>query len=133
MGPYPPHPRTQLNIELETLRANKSIGKGLDAAVTLIATEGSDEGMILRRYEDSLPEFFNVSQVAVSQVPAQSVGATQSSSALLIKAEVAAGSKCERCWRVVPDVGSDARWPSVCSRCAEALDAINFPPTQEAA
>ena len=63
----------------------------------------------------------------------KSVGATQNSSALLIKAEVAAGSKCERCWRVVPDVGSDARWPSVCSRCAEALDAINFPPTQEAA
>jgi isoleucyl-tRNA synthetase len=120
--------RELVNIELEALRANKSIGKGLDAAVTLIATEGSDEGMILRRYEDALPEFLNVSQVTV-----QSVGATQNSSALLIKAEVAAGSKCARCWRVVPDVGSDARWPSVCSRCAEALDAINFPPTQEAA
>ena len=125
--------RELVNIELESLRANKSIGKGLDAAVTLIATEGSDEGMILRRYEDALPEFLNVSQATVSAVPAQSVGATQNSSALLIKAEVAAGSKCERCWRVVPDVGSDARWPSVCSRCAEALDAINFPPTQEAA
>ncbi len=125
--------RELVNIELESLRANKSIGKGLDAAVTLIATEGSDEGMILRRYEDALPEFLNVSLATVSAVPAQSVGATQNSSALLIKAEVAAGSKCERCWRVVPDVGSDARWPSVCSRCAEALDAINFPPTQEAA
>ncbi|HXS12130.1 MAG TPA: isoleucine--tRNA ligase [Acidobacteriaceae bacterium] len=120
--------RELVNIELEILRANKSIGKGLDAAVTVIVTEGSDEGMILRRYEDALPEFLNVSQVTV-----QSVDATQNSSALIIRAEIAAGSKCERCWRVVPDVGSDARWPSVCSRCAEALDAINFPPTQEAA
>ena len=120
--------RELVNIELEALRANKSIGKGLDAAITLIVTEGSDEGMVLCRYEDALPEFLNVSQVTV-----QSVGATQNSSGLLIRAEVASGSKCERCWRVVPDVGSDARWPSVCSRCAEALDAINFPPTQEAA
>ena len=120
--------RELVNIELETLRASKSIGKGLDAAVTLIVTEGSDENMILRRYEDALPEFLNVSQATV-----QSVAATKDSAALLIKAEVAAGSKCERCWRVVPDVGSDTRWPSVCSRCSEALDAINFPPTQEAA
>jgi isoleucyl-tRNA synthetase len=104
------------------------IGKGLDAAVTLVVTEGSDENMTLRRYEEALPEFFNVSQVTV-----QSVSATQSSSALVIKTEVAAGAKCERCWRVVPDVGSDVRWPSVCARCAEALDAINFPSTQEAA
>ncbi len=120
--------RELINIELETLRANKSIGKGLDAAVTIVVTEGSDENLVLRRYEDALPEFLNVSQATV-----QSVAATKDSAAILIKAEVAAGSKCERCWRVVPDVGFDARWPSVCSRCAEALDAINFPPTQEAA
>jgi isoleucyl-tRNA synthetase len=120
--------RELVNIELEALRANKSIGKGLDAAVTLIVTEGSDENLVLRRYEDALPEFFNVSQVTV-----QSIAATKDSAALLIKAEVASGSKCERCWRVLPDVGADARWPSVCARCAEALDAINFPPTQEPA
>ncbi|HEX5282945.1 MAG TPA: isoleucine--tRNA ligase [Bryocella sp.] len=120
--------RELVNVELEALRANKAIGKGLDAAVTLIVTEGSDENVILRRYDDALPEFFNVSQVTV-----QSVAATKDAAAILIKAEVAAGAKCERCWRVVPDVASDARWPSVCSRCAEALDAINFPPTQEAA
>ena len=120
--------RELVNIELEALRANKSIGKGLDAAITILVTEGSDENMILRRYEDALPEFLNVSQATV-----QSVAATKEAPAILIKAEVAAGAKCERCWRVVPDVGSDLRWPSVCSRCAEALDAINFPPTQEAA
>ena len=125
--------RELVNVELEALRANKTIGKGLDAAVTLVVTEGSDEGTLLRRYEEGLPEFLNVSQVTVSPVPAQSVGATQNSSTLLINAAVAIGDKCARCWRVVPDVGSDARWPSVCSRCADALDAINFPPTQEAA
>ncbi|HEV2576733.1 MAG TPA: isoleucine--tRNA ligase [Acidobacteriaceae bacterium] len=123
--------RELVNIELEALRTNKAIGKGLDAAVTLITTQGSDDSLILRRYEDALPEFLNVSQVTV-----QSVAATKESAALIVRAEVAAGAKCERCWRVVPDVGSDGRWPSVCARCSEALDAIGFPPsdnTQEAA
>jgi isoleucyl-tRNA synthetase len=118
--------RELVNIELETLRANKSIGKGLDAAVTIVITEGSDESMILRRYEDALPEFLNVSQVSV-----ESIAATKDSATLVIKAKVAAGAKCERCWRVIPDVGSDARWPSVCARCAEALEAINFPPSNQ--
>jgi isoleucyl-tRNA synthetase len=115
--------RELVNVELEALRSGKAIGKGLDAAVTLIATEGSVEGLVLQRYETSLPEFLNVSQATV-----QLIGATQDSAALLINAEVAAGSKCERCWRVLSDIGSDPRWPSVCSRCAEALDAIAFPP-----
>jgi isoleucyl-tRNA synthetase len=119
--------RELVNIELEALRGSKVIGKGLDAAVTFTVAEGSDENMILRRYEDALPEFFNVSQASV-----RSIAAAKDSAPLVIEAGVASGSKCERCWRVVPDVGSDARWPSVCSRCAEALNAINFPPTQEA-
>jgi len=47
---------------------------------------------------------------------------------MLVRASVADGAKCGRCWRVVPDVGSDARWSVVCARCAEALDAIGFAP-----
>jgi isoleucyl-tRNA synthetase len=113
--------RELVNLELEALRANKAIGKGLDASVTVIATEGSDEGAVLRRFEEALPEFFNVSQVSV-----QMVGATKDA-AVMVRAEVASGAKCERCWRVVPDVGADARWPSVCARCAEALEAVGFP------
>jgi isoleucyl-tRNA synthetase len=36
--------------------------------------------------------------------------------------------KCDRCWRHVPDVGHDPHYPSVCLRCALALDAIDFAP-----
>jgi isoleucyl-tRNA synthetase len=77
----------------------------------------------LTKYESALAEFFNVSQTTV-----QLVGATKQDATVLIEAEVANGAKCERCWRVVSDVGSDSRWPTVCSRCAEALNAIDFPP-----
>jgi isoleucyl-tRNA synthetase len=115
--------RQLVMVELEALRLAKSIGKSLDASVRIIAAEGSAEALVLQKYEASLAECFNVSQATV-----QMVGATQGSAAVLIEAQVADGAKCGRCWRVVPDVGADDRWPEVCSRCAEALEAIGFPP-----
>jgi isoleucyl-tRNA synthetase len=115
--------RTLVMLELEAMRAAKTIGKSLEASVTVIATEGSDEAMVLKKYEDSMAEFFNVSQATV-----QVIGASQRANAVLIEAQVADGSKCGRCWRVVPDVGVDARWPEVCPRCAGALEAIGFAP-----
>jgi isoleucyl-tRNA synthetase len=121
--------RQLVMVELEALRLSKSIGKSLDASVRVIAAEGSAEALVLKKYEGSLAEFFNVSQATV-----QLVGDTKQDAAVLIEAEVADGAKCERCWRVVPDVGADLRWKTVCSRCAEALNAIGFPPlTGEAA
>jgi isoleucyl-tRNA synthetase len=39
----------------------------------------------------------------------------------------AVGTKCERCWRYTQDVGKQEKYPTVCHRCAEALDAIDFP------
>ena len=58
---------------------------------------------------DSSPSFDLKSQWAVRVVSADS-------------------SRCERCWRYVPDVAADPRFPTVCLRCAEALEAIGFPP-----
>ncbi|MGI4828952.1 MAG: isoleucine--tRNA ligase [Janthinobacterium lividum] len=115
--------RELVNVELEALRLNKAIGKGLDASVRIIAAEGSEDAITLREYEAALAEFFNVSQASV-----QVVGASEDSAAVLIEAQPAMGSKCARCWRVVPEVGADARWPSVCARCATALEAIGFAP-----
>ena len=34
---------------------------------------------------------------------------------------LAEGEKCERCWKVLPDVGSNPDVPGVCGRCAEAV------------
>ena len=38
----------------------------------------------------------------------------------------AAGQKCERCWRVLPEVGTFGH-PGVCGRCADAVDAATVP------
>lgn len=117
--------RELVNVELEALRLNKVIGKGLDAGIRVLAAEGSDEAITLRQYESALAEFFNVSQASVHVV-----GPTGNSTAVLIESQPATGAKCARCWRVVPDVGADPRWPSVCARCVHALEAIGYPPDQ---
>ena len=33
----------------------------------------------------------------------------------------AQGKKCERCWKVLPDVGADTDHPGTCGRCADAV------------
>jgi len=35
---------------------------------------------------------------------------------------VAEGEKCQRCWKVLDEVGSHATHPEVCNRCADAVD-----------
>jgi isoleucyl-tRNA synthetase len=37
-------------------------------------------------------------------------------------AAVADGTKCERCWRVLPEVGTNAKHPTLCIRCCEAVE-----------
>jgi isoleucyl-tRNA synthetase len=118
--------REAVNIELEALRNAKAIGKGLEAAVELIVAEGTPHADVLMKHEASLAEFFNVSQVSV-----QAIGDTKQAAALLARAAPALGARCARCWRVVPDVGSDARWPEVCERCAHALEVIGYVPSNE--
>jgi isoleucyl-tRNA synthetase len=114
--------REQTLVRLEMLRVNKNIGKGLDAAIHIKARgQGSS---LLVRYKSSLPELFNVSQVTVEATEQGS----RDSLTHDIEANPAAGSKCERCWRTIPDVGNDPRYPTVCLRCAEALEAIGFAP-----
>jgi isoleucyl-tRNA synthetase len=114
--------RDQVNMELERLRSEKQIGKGLDAWVQLYVHKDITEFEILKKYESALPELFNVSDVSVR--PADKANS------IPIGIAVAPGksNKCERCWRYVTDVGNDSRYPTVCLRCAEALDAIGYPP-----
>jgi isoleucyl-tRNA synthetase len=36
----------------------------------------------------------------------------------------AGGSKCQRCWRVLDEVGEDPNHPDICVRCADAVSAV---------
>jgi isoleucyl-tRNA synthetase len=40
-----------------------------------------------------------------------------------VKVELASGEKCQRCWKVLPEVGKH-KHPGVCLRCSDAVDAM---------
>jgi isoleucyl-tRNA synthetase len=111
--------RSEVLVSLEAARQAKLVGKGLDAQVRLEASEPTLS--LLQRYESSLKELFNVSQVTVAHIEHPN-GETR------VTTSAAEGLKCERCWNYTTDVGKDSRFPTVCLRCAEALDAIGYPP-----
>jgi isoleucyl-tRNA synthetase len=110
---------------LEAERAAKTIGKSLDAEVTITLSESSQPTLValLTKYRTSLPELFNVSAVDVLFVEAEGHPAAPK-----IEAKASTELKCARCWRYTDEVGQDARYPTVCLRCAEALMAIGFAP-----
>ena len=111
--------RDQVLLSLEAARQAKLIGKGLDAKVIIEASEPTLG--LLQRYESSLKELFNVSQVVLTHIE-------HPNAETRVETAAADGVKCERCWNYTTDIGDDARFPTVCLRCAEALDAIDYPP-----
>jgi isoleucyl-tRNA synthetase len=81
---------------------------------------------VFEKYKTVLPELFGVAQVEISD--AIVTEGTVEKGAFYVQAKPAAGSKCERCWRFTTDVGNEAKYPTVCLRCADALAAIDFTP-----
>ncbi len=96
---------------LEEARNEKRIGSPLEAKIVL-TTDAATTRFLLDYYEQ-LRYIFIVSQVEVHEGNAQSVE--------IIAAD---GEKCERCWNYSTRVGEFSKYPSVCERCAGALDEI---------
>jgi isoleucyl-tRNA synthetase len=100
---------------LELERAEKRIGSSLQAAVTIyldneIGLDGVD-----------LAELCIVSnaQVSCDNVPAGAITLADVPGVAVI-VEPADGDKCERCWRVLPEV-THAEHPGLCDRCADVV------------
>jgi isoleucyl-tRNA synthetase len=102
---------------LEVARKERLIGSGLEAAVTIHATE--DRYKILDRYKNDLRFLFIVSGVEV-----KSVAAGNGSMPLRVEVSKAPGRKCERCWNYSVHVGESDVYPGLCERCVAALGEI---------
>lgn len=106
--------RDEVLKALETARNEKQIGSSLEAKVVL--TADAETIRFLLDYYAELRYIFIVSQVEVHE-----------GGALGITIEKAPGEKCERCWNYSTHVGEFSKLPSVCERCAEALNEIFWP------
>ncbi|MCI8877521.1 MAG: isoleucine--tRNA ligase [Oscillospiraceae bacterium] len=94
--------RNTVNSALETARNEKKIGKSLEAKVTL------PTGMIAGSRQlgmDELADLLIVSQAEIGETDSVAVAPAQ-------------GAKCERCWKILPSVGTDSEHPALCARCA---------------
>ena len=96
--------RTAVNGVLETARAEKKIGKALEAAVSL--TVPAEDAFLADMDAELLADLLIVSQVSVT------VG-----SELAVSVENAAGEKCPRCWKHSTTPGTD----NLCPRCAAVV------------
>ncbi|MBI1951979.1 MAG: isoleucine--tRNA ligase, partial [Acidobacteria bacterium] len=113
--------RAQVLKALEVARAEGLLGNSLEARVILEA-EGETLAL-LQRYSGFLKDLFIVSDVSLA-APAPIPGALDRPATPGVRVERAPGGKCERCWRVTTDVGSDPSFRTVCARCAAAVRSI---------
>lgn len=112
--------RAEVSKALEIARVNKVIGHSLDAAVTITAT--SELRTFLKHYSDDLKSIFIVSRVAIAdQIFGESYRG-EGIEGLEIQVTAAPGRKCERCWCYDEQIGSAPGHPTICPKCASALD-----------
>jgi len=100
--------RRRITIPIEEARAAKTIGASLQANVTLKLAP--DEALLLNAAEWA--EMAIVSDVRVVSGLGDEMA----------EVSPAAGEKCARCWKVLTEVGTDARHPTLCLRCTDAVE-----------
>jgi isoleucyl-tRNA synthetase len=116
--------RREVAKALETARARKLIGSGLEAGVR-IASAPEDIPALLAAKRDLLQTLFIVSRVELSGAASGAVVyESQEIPGLVVVVDRAPGRKCERCWVWSERVGEDPRHPSLCERCAPVVSAL---------
>ena len=106
--------RQQATAAIEALRAEKQVKSSLEAQLTF--PSGQD-----------LLDAGHWEEVAI--VSRVTIDASQRADSLAdvddpikVVAKAAPGHKCTRCWRVLSEVGENARHPALCLRCTDAVD-----------
>ncbi|NQU17045.1 MAG: isoleucine--tRNA ligase [Candidatus Saganbacteria bacterium] len=105
---------TLLNIredvfkKIEELRANKEINSSSQASVIIHHKHQILE--ILKSIEEKdLSSIFLVSEVILEEGD------------IKIEVKTSSHKKCERCWRLLPTVGTNKSHPTLCDRCSKAV------------
>ena len=121
--------RDDVNGVLETARADKRIGKALEAHVALYAGDEEAKAALDAVRELNLAELFIVSDVLLeSATPAEGnvVGSGTNYPALQIEVLPAAGEKCPRCWMH----STKANAEGLCPRCAAVVAEMDLSDVQ---
>jgi isoleucyl-tRNA synthetase len=104
-------------IEIE--RGQKRLGSSLQAEAEIVADES---------YVAAL-EGIDLAEICITSAGTLRAGTPPEGYFTLpdvpgvgVRIGLAAGEKCQRCWKVLPEVGSVAAHPELCVRCADAVE-----------
>ena len=112
--------RSDVNGVLETARADKRIGKALEAHVALYPTDEAAKTCLETVREMNLAELFIVSDVLLESEKPQEESVCahgENFSGMLIEVRNAEGVKCPRCWMH----STKANEEGLCPRCAAVV------------
>lgn len=107
--------RGLITTALEEARRAGTIGSSLQALVTVFDPTKSLDLNI------DFAELSIVSQLTIRQEDSPEVRQTENKEGLQIRVEKAPDTKCERCWKYLPEVGSHPTYQDLCNRCATVL------------
>ena len=111
--------RADVNKALELARGEKRIGKPLDAKVTLHVSDAVS-AEVRGLDERELAALCIVSELSV--VPGEGEGMPGETEGLSVLVEPSQLPRCERCWTHDATVGSSREHPTLCARCAAAIE-----------
>ncbi len=108
---------------LEVARDQKIIGKSMEAAVTIYASEPVKD--LLTELDANIMQLLIVSELHIADLKDAPSDAMQFDD-VAIKVVHAPGEVCPRCRMLKTDIGTDKRFPQLCARCA-AIVANDYP------
>ncbi|MDL2300696.1 isoleucine--tRNA ligase, partial [Clostridiaceae bacterium OttesenSCG-928-D20] len=111
--------RADVNKALELARAEKLVGKPLDAKITLFVSEKAKSDIDSIDLTE-IEKIFIVSEVELLFESGEGHEA-ESIPGVSIKVAPSEAEKCPRCWTRSHSIGSDKSHPELCERCAAVL------------
>ena len=114
--------RRAVTSALELERRNKVIGSSLEASP---AVHVDDPKQLALLTEVGFDDICITSGISLRPSPAPADAHRQEDSpGFAVSFRLAAGEKCRRCWKILPEVGTGIR-PDLCLRCDAVVDAGN--------
>ncbi len=111
--------RRMVTAALEIQRTNKVIGSSLEASPVVYT--GADLADILKSVDFAEICITSGLEIKVNSLAPMSAYAPLGEvTDLLVDFQMAPGNKCQRCWQILPDVGTH-KHPHTCARCDAAL------------
>ncbi len=105
---------------LELARAEKMIGKSLDAKVT-VYTNNDEVYNTLSAFADELATTYITSQAYIVKGDAPTGAFTETQSGIAVNVEPAEGCKCARCWSFSTKGVTDSDGDFLCERCKNLI------------